>query len=500
MGSKTVDDFYQGTKAALAGGTTMIMDFVVDKDEPSLVDAYEKWRSWADEKVCCDYGLHVAVTHWSEDVEKDMEILTRDKGVNSFKMFLAYKDSGLMVENEDMLRIMEGCKRLGALAMVHAENGDVIQHNQRKLLAMGITGPEGHPLSRPEEVEAEATHRSAVLANQVNCPLYVVHCMSKSAADIVSQKRREGAILYGEALGAAMALDGSHYFNACWRHAAGHVVSPPLRDSSTASYLTDLLACGDLQVSASDHCTFLGSQKALGADDFSKIPTGINGVEERMAVVWEKGVVSGKMDPCRFVAVTSTNAAKIFNIYPRKGRIQAGSDADIVVWDPNLSRVFSAATHQAAVDFNVFEGMECHGVPVCVIAQGKVVLEDGELHVSQGSGRFIPTPPFSLHVYACILERDLVSWPGCGRRQVARETVWQARQPQPVDRSDNLPEPPVVKSHVVDGVRAAPVMKESPQSAIHYAGEFYTRPMTRGGGRNQQDSTFSLSGNESLPK
>ncbi|XP_055996183.1 dihydropyrimidinase-like isoform X3 [Ostrea edulis] len=411
MGTYAVDDFYSGTKAALAGGTTMIIDFVLDQKGVSLLEAYDKWRGWADGKVCCDYGLHVGVTWWSEQVAKEMETLCADKGINSFKMFLAYKDV-FMLNDAELYEAFVRCKELGALGMVHAENGHLIAEKSKEMVKMGITGPEGHEMCRPEEVEAEATQRAITIANQASCPLYVVHVMSKSSADVVSKARREGKVVFGEPIAASLGTDGTHYWNKCWRHAAGHVMGPPLRpDSSTPGYLMDLLANNDLQVTGTDNCTFNADQKALGKDDFRSIPNGVNGVEDRMSVIWEKGVHSGKMDPCRFVAVTSTNAAKIFNIYPQKGRIAVGSDADIVIWDPKDTRAISAKTHHQAVDFNIFEGMVCHGVPVYVITNGHVVLDEGQLKVTQGMGRFIPTPCNAEMVYGRVAKRDLARLP-----------------------------------------------------------------------------------------
>nr|XP_045597624.1 dihydropyrimidinase-like isoform X3 [Procambarus clarkii] len=411
MGTFAVDDFYTGTRAALAGGTTMIMDFALPQRGESLVESYHRWRTWADSKVCCDYALHVGVTWWSDKVAEEMQELTEEHGINSFKMFMAYKDTWQLGDG-DLLKAFKSCKELGALAQVHAENGDIIKENCRKLLSMGITGPEGHEMSRPEEVEAEATNRACVLANQVGCPLYVVHVMSKSAADVVSSKRKQGHIVFGEPIAASLGTHGTHYWHKCWRHAAAHVMGPPLRpDPETPKYLMDLLANGDLQTTGTDNCTFSASQKALGKDDFTKIPNGVNGVEDRMSVIWEKGVVSGKMDPCRFVAVTSTNAAKIFNIYPKKGRIAVGSDADIVVWNPHATRIISAKTHHQAVDFNIFEGMEVHGIADYVICHGRVVVEEGEVRAVSGMGKFVPTPSHCPHVYGRVQERERANAP-----------------------------------------------------------------------------------------
>jgi len=400
MGTQAIDDFYIGTKAALAGGTTMIIDFVIPKKGESLVEAYHQWRNWADPKVCCDYGLHMAVTHWSDKVAEEMKIVTGEEfGINSFKVFMAYKDV-LMLEDDQIIECFKTARAIGGIGQVHAENGDVIIENQTKLLAMGITGPEGHPLSRPEEVEEEATTRACLIASQTKCPLYVVHVMSKSAANIIMSKRKEGIVIFGEPIAASLACNGTHYYHTCWKHAAAYVLSPPLReDTSTPGYLMELLARGDLDCTGTDNCTFSSAQKAAGLHDFTKIPNGVNGLEDRMSVIWEKGVASGLMTPERFVAVTSTTAAKIFNVFPRKGVIAPGSDADIVVWDPNRTRTISKDTHHHAVDFNIFEGMEVHGVAETVITGGRVVVEEGQVKVAMGAGKFVPTPPFCPYVY-----------------------------------------------------------------------------------------------------
>jgi dihydropyrimidinase len=406
MGEVAVDDFYAGTRAALAGGTTMIIDFVIPPKTSSLLEAYQQWRDWADPKVCCDYALSMAVTTWNEQISEEMKIVTEPSfGINSFKFFLAYKNV-FMVTDEEFFQGLKRCAQIGALGRVHAENGSVIAEKQKELLQMGITGPEGHTQSRPEELEAEATNRACTLASQANCPLYVVHVMSKGAAKVIAEHRQNGAIVFGEPIAAGLGCDGTHYYSKDWMHAAAHVLSPPLsRDPTTPSTLMDLLACGQLHLTATDNCTFTCSQKKLGLNDFTKIPNGVNGVEDRMSVVWEKGVYAGKIDPMKFVSITSTTAARIFNCYPQKGRIAVGSDADIVIWNPTATRTISAETHHHANDFNIFEGMVVHGVPEITISRGKIVWENANLDVEAGHGKFISLPPFCNYVFGAIPAR-----------------------------------------------------------------------------------------------
>ncbi|XP_018303656.1 dihydropyrimidinase isoform X4 [Mycetomoellerius zeteki] len=499
MNTKTVDDFYQGTKAAVAGGTTMIIDFVVPRKDESLVEAYERYRQSADQKVCCDYALHIAVTSWNPKVKEDMATLVKEHGVGSFKMFMAYHDI-FMLRDPELIETFKTCKEIGAIAMVHAENGDLIAENAKKLLAAGVTGPEGHEMSRPEEVEAEAVNRACVIANQVNCPLYIVHVMSRSAAEQVEAARKRGVCVFGETLAAAIGTDGTNYLHKCWRHAAGHVISPPLRlDTDTPRVLVNMLAKDNLQTTGSDNCTFNAEQKALGKDDFTKIPNGVNGVEDRMAVLWEKGVHAGIMDPMRFVAVTSTNAAKIFNLYPRKGVITVGSDADIVVWDPNRKRTISAQTHVQAVDFNIFEGMEVTGVPEYVIVNGRVCVDECELKAVHGFGKYINADPFGTYVYDMINDKEKkprgVARTEAEAKRHAEEDAAIAKAKEQaaaaaaarVNQNGSIHDSPKIK---LQSVTCVPTL---PESAV-------VTPSTKGprleGQRNLQDSTFSISGNK----
>ncbi|EPB68956.1 dihydropyrimidinase [Ancylostoma ceylanicum] len=431
MGQVAADDFYNGTRAAVAGGTTMVIDFAIPSKTMLPLASYKQWREWADPKVCCDYGLSMAITFWSPDVEKEMEeVVKPEYGVNSFKFFLAYSGA-FMVRDEEFYQGMLTCARIGAVARVHAENGSVIAERCKALLKEGVTGPEGHTQSRPEELEAEATNRACMMATQANCPLYVVHVMSRGAAKAIAEHRQKGYVVFGEPIAAGLALDGSHYWNPDWMHAARYVMSPPLsRDPSTKEALMDMLAAGQLHLVGTDNCTFTSEQKKMGLNDFTKIPNGVNGIEDRMSIVWEKGVHSGKIDPMRFVQVTSAMAAKIFNVYPRKGRIAIGSDADVVIWNPKLSR---------AIDYNVFEGQVLHGVAETTISRGKIVWMNNKLNVQAGAGQFVPLLPFAPIAYASNAQKAQAQAFRSVKREAKPEA--QAKPPEPRNPAGGNPEP-----------------------------------------------------------
>ncbi|XP_014228081.1 dihydropyrimidinase isoform X2 [Trichogramma pretiosum] len=516
MGARSVDDFYQGTKAALAGGTTSVIDFVIPQQDEGLLEAYERYRMTADEKVCCDYALHVAVTKWDAKTREEMATLVQEHGVNSFKFFMAYRDV-FMLRDPELIEAFKVCKSLGAVAMVHAENGDIIYENTKKLLAAGVTGPEGHEMSRPEEVEAEAVNRACIIANQLNCPLYISAITSKSAADIVAARKLDGVVVFGEPLVAALGIDGSAQYGKDANRARRLVTNPPLRpDPTTPAYLSEQLAHDGLQVTGSDNCTFNADQKALGKDDFSKIPNGVNGVEDRMSVVWEKGVHAGLMDPTRFVAVTSTNAARIFNLYPRKGVVAVGSDADIVVWDPSRKRIISAETHHQAVDFNIFEGMEVHGVAEYVIVGGRVCVDECQVKAVHGFGKYLETLPYPAYVYDAVEEHEKQP------RGVARSEADAKRQHEEDLALAKAREAARIAKAQAQAAAAAAMQNNSahPHTNGHnngsenngdarpFSATFPTSntapPSVKGprleGQRNLQDSTFSISEDSKEPQ
>ncbi len=404
MGTVASEDFYSGTCAGLAGGTTMIIDFAIPSPGQSLLAAYDQWREWA-QKSAGDYSFHVAVTWWSETVAKEMGILCNERGVNSFKHFMAYKGA-MMCDDEVLVQSFSRAGELGALSTVHAENGDLVVELQKRIFEQGITGPEGHPLSRPPMVEGEAANRAIRIAEALGVPLYVVHTSCIDALEAITRARLAGQRVFGEVLSQHLVIDDSVYRSEDWRTAAHHVMSPPFRSPEHQEALWKGIKAGMLQTTATDHCCFCTEQKEMGKDDFRKMPNGTGGVEDRMSVLWHHGVRTGRLTPSEFVQITSTNAAKIFNIFPRKGAVAVGADADLVVWDPGASRTISAKTHHQNIDFNIYEGMEVTGVAATTISQGNVVWQDGQLRTERGAGRYIDRPCFPSYYEAFDAERE----------------------------------------------------------------------------------------------
>jgi dihydropyrimidinase len=417
MGTVSADDFEWGTKAALSGGTTMIVDFCIPAPQQSMLAAYQDWRRKA-EKAAADYSFHMAVTWWSKQVFDEMETVVKTYGINTFKHFMAYKGA-LMVNDDELYHSFSRCAQLGAMPLVHAENGDIVYRMQQDLLARGITGPEGHAYSRPPEVEGEATNRAIVLADMAGSPLYVVHTSCEQSHEAIRRARMQGKRVYGEPLIQFLVLDEGEYRNMDWDHAARRVMSPPFRPKKHQDSLWAGLQSGSLQVVATDHCAFTTEQKRGGKGDFTRIPNGTGGLEDRMPVLWTAGVNTGRLTREEFVGVTSANIARILNLYPRKGAVAIGSDADLVVWDPKASKTIAAKNQVSRIDYNVFEGFKCTGLPIATLSRGRIAWKEGDLRAKPGDGDFVRRDPFpAVHV--------------------ANSTWRELNQPQPVKRAEEV--------------------------------------------------------------
>ena len=420
MGTVASESFFTGTSAAMAGGTTSIIDFVIPAPQQRIMDAFNEWRGWA-KKAAGDYAFHVAITWWDDTVSEDMGTLVRDHGVNSFKHFMAYKNA-IMCDDETLVNSFKRAQELGALCTVHAENGELVYRLQQDIYDKGIHGPEGHPLSRPPEVEGEAANRAIRIAEVLGVPLYLVHTSCIDALEAVTRARLEGQRVFGEVLAGHLIIDDSVYRHPDWNHAAHYVMSPPFRSKEHQEALWRGLQSGMLQTTATDHCCFCTNQKQMGVDDFRKIPNGTAGVEDRMSVMWHHGVRTGKLTPSEFVAVTSTNTAKIFNMYPQKGSLDVGADADIVVFDPGATRTISKDTHHQNIDFNIFEGMEVTGCAAVTLSRGSIVWQNGELRTVEGAGRYLPRAPFPDY------------WNAIGKKNaLAEPTKVQRQTPTPAE-------------------------------------------------------------------
>ncbi|MDQ2817292.1 MAG: dihydropyrimidinase [Candidatus Eremiobacteraeota bacterium] len=386
-GTITADDFKTGTTAAALGGTTTIIDFALHQKDKSLREALDTWHKKARGKAVIDYAFHVTVADGRDEIIAEIPEVIETEGVSSFKVFMAYKNV-LQVDDQTMFKVLKACAQHGGLVQVHAENGDVIDVLVNEARAAGRREPKHHALTRPPQAEAEATWRAIRLAEMAQAPLYVVHVTCAMAADALSEARKWGLPVYGETCEQYLVCDSSDYERPGFE-GANYVMSPPLRGKADQSALLRKLKNMELHTVASDHCSFNHvKQKELGRDDFSKIPNGAPTIEDRMAIFYHYGVNAGVIGLSSFVALTSTNAAKLFGLYPRKGTIAVGSDADILIWDPGATRTISAADHHMNVDNNIFEGMQVTGKPRTVFLRGNKIVDDGRFLGRAGSGVF----------------------------------------------------------------------------------------------------------------
>jgi dihydropyrimidinase len=389
MGTSCAETWESGTFAAASGGTTMVVDHVISSPT-DLLGPLARWHERAGRQASIDYGFHMAITGWSKEIWAQMADCV-DQGINTFKHFMAYKGA-LMVNDDEMFASFTRCRELGAIPLVHAENGDLIAGMQAKLLTEGNRGPEAHAYSRPAEVEGEATNRAIMIADAVGVPVYIVHTSSEQAHEAIRRWKQAGTRVWGEPLIQHLLLDETEYQNPDWNYAAQRVMSPPFRDKRHQDSLWAGLAAGTLSVVATDHCAFTTAQKQLGRSDFTKIPNGTGGLEDRLSLLWTHGVATGRLTMNEFVAVTSTNIAKILNIHPKKGAISVGTDADIVVFDPKSTKTISAATQKSIIDYNVFEGCTVTGLPRYTLSRGTVLWGPTGGTAKPGHGQHIARP------------------------------------------------------------------------------------------------------------
>ncbi|MBI4475980.1 MAG: dihydropyrimidinase [Acidobacteria bacterium] len=394
-GTTSSDDFETGTIAAAHGGTTSIVDFAIQYKGQTLHHAWETWMKKAEGKAAIDYGFHMIVTDLDQQVEVEMDSLVR-QGVTSFKLFMAYPGV-FMLDDATIFRALLRTSDNGGTICMHAENGGVIDVLVKRALAEGKTAPKYHALTRPARAEAEATHRAIAMAEMANVPIYIVHLSAAEALEMVTEARDRGVPAYAETCPQYLFLSYDNYEEPGFE-GAKYVMSPPLRPKETQAKLWRGLAFHDLQVVSTDHCPFcIKEQKEpLGKDDFSKIPNGAPGIETRMGLVYDGGVLTRRISLNRFVELTSTAPAKIFGMFPRKGTIAPGSDADIVIFNPEKSTMLSARTHHMKVDYNPYEGRQITGVTETVLSRGRLVIENEKFVGRAGSGSFIKRDPRSL--------------------------------------------------------------------------------------------------------
>ena len=386
-GTTSADDFESGTIAAAFGGTTSIVDFAIQYKGQTLHHAWETWMRKAESKAVIDYGFHMIMTDLNDQTEQEMDALVC-QGVTSFKLFMAYRGV-FMLDDGSIFKALLRTGKNGGMICMHAENGDVIDVLVQRALRAGQTAPKYHALTRPARAEAEATHRAIALAEIADVPVYIVHLSAAEALEMVAEARDRGLPAYAETCPQYLFLSYDNYEEPDFG-GAKYVMSPPLREKAKQAQLWQGLAFNDLQCISTDHCPFcMKEQKELGRGDFSKIPNGAPGIETRMSLVYDGGVRTGKISLNRFVELTSTSPAKIFGLFPRKGTIAPGSDADIVIFDPNRTVTLAAKTLHMKVDYNPYEGRRVTGAADTVLSRGRVVIENGQFAGRAGQGSFL---------------------------------------------------------------------------------------------------------------
>jgi dihydropyrimidinase len=392
-GTSSSDDFETGTRAAAFGGTTTIIDFAVQYHGQALNEALDVWFGKAEGKATTDYGFHLICTDLPDERLPELKAMI-NQGVTSFKLFMAYPGV-FLVDDGTIFKAMTAAGENGGLICMHAENGVVIDVMVKRALAAGATAPKYHALTRPTKAEAEGVHRAIAIAEMAHSPVYIVHLSCYDALKEVQAARDLGLPAFAETCPQYLLLDYSFYEKEGFE-GAKYVMTPPLRDRENQELLWRGLRGNDLQVISTDHCPFcFKEQKELGRDDFSKIPNGGPGVENRMSLIYHHGVAQGRISLNRFVELTSTAAAKIFGLFPKKGTIAVGSDADIVIFDPNREQTISASTHHMRVDYSAYEGWRVSGVTETVLSRGNVIVENGEFKGKAGEGRFLKRATFA---------------------------------------------------------------------------------------------------------
>src|SRR4051812_28465661 len=386
-GTQSSDDFFTGTRAAAHGGTTTIIDFAVQYKGESMIQGVDNWHAKADGKCAIDYSFHLITTDFEDKHVEEMHTLM-DEGITSFKLFMAYPGV-FLVDDATIFRAMSTAGERGGLICMHAENGIVINEIIKRALAEGRTAPKYHSLTRPTIAEAEGVHRAIAIAEMAESPVYIVHLSCADALNQVRQARDRGINAFAETCPQYLFLSYDNYEEPGFE-GAKYVMTPPLRERWNQAELWKGLRTDDLQVISTDHCPFcMKEQKELGRDDFSKIPNGAPGVEHRVPLIYNGGVVENRISLNRFVELTSTAAAKMFGLFPKKGTIAVGSDADIVIFDPAKEQTISAQTHHMNVDYSAYEGKKIRGVVETVLSRGRVVIEEGEFKGKAGDGQFL---------------------------------------------------------------------------------------------------------------